>query len=291
MLSVLNQDYASLEYLVIDGGSEDASVRIIERYADRLAYWESAPDRGQTHAINKGLRLARGEILGWLNSDDLLLPGVISRIVEVFERNPKIDVVYGHVERIDADGRMVPTPRLPKDLLTFGKDLVIGECVINQPGSFWRRRAMDAVGLLNETLVYNMDYEYWIRLALSGSNFMRLPDTVAHFRLSSTSKTVSRAEKMAEERLEILEKILKLPDLPAQLGLSPNTIARQARKARARISLHAFYGYLKNGERSTAWSWFKKVLRQDPWVLIELRWFKLAIAGIRRRLGRKLRPG
>ena len=147
---MLDQDYPRLEYLVIDGGSSDDSPRIIERYASRLAYWESQPDRGQAHAINKGLQRARGDILGWLNSDDVLLPGVVSRAVQIFTQYPEVDVVYGRLERIDASGRLLPTPRLPKDRVDFDLSQVLGECVVNQPGSFWRREVMERAGLLDE---------------------------------------------------------------------------------------------------------------------------------------------
>ena len=107
---MLEQDYPRLEYFVIDGGSTDDSPQILARYAGRLAYWESQPDRGQAHAINKGLQRSQGEILGWLNSDDVLLPGVVSRAVQVFAQNPQVEVVYGRLERIDAIGRLLPTP-------------------------------------------------------------------------------------------------------------------------------------------------------------------------------------
>ncbi len=103
--SVLRQTYAPIEYMVMDGASGDQSRQIIRRFAHRLAHWESLPDRGQAHAINKGLALAKGEILGWLNADDILLPESVARVVDVFEHNPQIDVVYGRLERIDERGR------------------------------------------------------------------------------------------------------------------------------------------------------------------------------------------
>ena len=108
--SVLGQDYAPIEYLIIDGGSTDNSLEVIRRYEDQIAYWESQPDRGQAHAINKGLQHANGEILGWLNSDDVLLPDTVSRVVSAFGEYPHVDVVYGRLERIDASGSVAPTP-------------------------------------------------------------------------------------------------------------------------------------------------------------------------------------
>lgn len=283
ILSVLNQDYPRLEYLIIDGASGDESQEVLKRYEDQLAYVESYPDRGQAHAINKGLIRSKGEILGWLNADDILLPGTVSRVVSEFQQRSPLDVVYGRLERIDETGQVVPTPLLPKDMLTFDRSLVIGECIVNQPGSFWRRRVMDAVGLLDESLVYSMDYEYWIRLALVGAKFQRLPDVLARFRLSKASKTVTQPDKMAEEQLQVLERTLSIPELAVKLGLSEKEICEQSRKARARIGLHAFYGTFKRRDLKNALQWLKVSLQQDPWVIVEARWRKLALAGISRR--------
>jgi len=281
--SVLDQGYPRLEYLIIDGGSTDGSLDIIRRYADRLAYWTSETDRGQAHAINKGLQRAQGEILGWLNADDVLAPGAIFRAVQVFHQNPAVDVVYGHLERIDAEGNLLPTPELPKDRVLFNKSLVIGECVVNQPGSFWRRRAMERSGLLDEGLHYALDYEYWIRLALDGAQFFRLPETVAYFRLSHASKTVSRTAAMAVEQLGVLEKLLAIPDLPDRLGVSPRQVDEQARRAKARIALHAVYGYAKQSKWLKAARWLSYALNNDPFVVFDKLWWQLAAARLARR--------
>lgn len=282
--SVLAQDYPAIEYLVIDGGSEDGSVEIINSYAQNLDFWVSEPDRGQAEAINKGLRRARGEILGWLNADDILLPGTVRLAVETFHHNPQAEVFYGHLERIDSDGRRVPTPTLPKDRITFTKETAIGECLVNQPGSFWRRSAMERVGLLDESLHYGLDYDYWMRMALAGVVFQRVPDTVAYFRLSASSKTVSQSSAMAREQLGILERTLQREYLPQELGLSVATIRRKARLARSRICLHAFYGYAKQHHWGQAAGWLWRSLKHDPLVLFEKRWVDLAWAGLQRRL-------
>ncbi|MBN2547924.1 MAG: glycosyltransferase [Anaerolineales bacterium] len=282
--SVLEQDYPQIEYLIIDGGSTDGSLEIIRRYADRLAQWVSEPDRGQSHAINKGLQRARGDILGWLNSDDLLLPGTVSRVVQAFRSHPDVDVVYGRLERIDAQGRLVPTPILPKDRVTFNQSLVIGECVVNQPGSFWRRSATEKVGCLDENLIYAMDYEYWIRLALAGMAFLRLDEPVARFRLSSASKTVGQTARMAVEQLSVLDRLLAEPGLSARLEIHPSQMKRQARQARSTIALHAFYGFFKTRHYRQAAHWLGRAVASDPGILFQRRWVDLAISGLRRRL-------
>jgi len=281
--STLAQDYAPVEYMIFDGGSNDGSVDIIQRYANRLAYWESRPDRGQAHAINKGLQRATGEILGWLNSDDILLPGAVQLAVDTFRQRPEIDVVYGRLERIDEAGRVLPTPTLPKDRATFGPSHVIGECIVNQPGSFWRRRAMEKFGLLDESLNYSMDYEYWIRLAVGGARFERRPETVAQFRLSAGSKTVGQTAAQAEEQLRTLTGVLARPDLAQRLGLSPDEVERQARRARARIALHAAYGRYKLRDFRLALRWLVFALRHDPSAPLERRWLDLGLARLQRR--------
>lgn len=283
LCSALEQDYPRLELLVIDGGSSDESPSILQRYSDRLAYWVSEPDRGQAHAINKGLQAARGSLLGWLNSDDLLLPGTVARAVQVFQERPEVDVVYGRLERIDADGRLIPTPRLPKDVLEFSIEHVLGECIVNQPGSFWRRAVMEKAGLLDERLHYALDYEYWIRLALLGARFARLPQPVARFRLSPASKTVSQAAAMAQEQVQVVRETLERYNLKALCDWDPPEAAARARKTVASASLLAFNAELKRRRLRPALSWLWQALRSDPGVLFQRRWLDLAWASLQRR--------
>jgi glycosyltransferase involved in cell wall biosynthesis len=280
--SVLGQDYPNLEYLVIDGGSSDESIDIIHRYAKRLSYWVSEPDRGQAHAINKGLARAKGSLLGWLNADDLLLPDAVSRVVCIFNEYPEVDVVYGRLERINEDGYLLPTPKLPKDKVEFNKKLVLGECVVNQPGSLWRKQIMYKAGILDESLNYGLDYEFWIRLALAEAKFKRLPETLALFRLSSSSKTVGETEKMALEQLHIIERLLTIEDLPQKIGLTPEQIHDQVRRTKSSISLHAFYGYYKRRKWQTASYWLWQSIKLHPGILFDRRWRDLAYARLSR---------
>ncbi len=270
--SMLEQTYTPVEVIVMDGGSNDASVDILRRYAARLAYWESTPDHGQAHAINKGLQRATGDILGWLNSDDVLLPDTVERAVQIFQARPDVDVVYGGLERIDAAGAPLPTPRLPKDDQTFGPETVIGECIVNQPGAFWRRSIMQRVGLLNEDLRYTMDYEYWIRIALQGGRFYHIDEKVARFRLSAGSKTVGQTAAMAGEQWRVLHETLARPDLSDQLELPAEQIRRRARYARAVISLHAAYGYFKLRRYAQALAWLGRAAWNQPAILFARRW-------------------
>ena len=142
---------------------------------------------------------------------------------------------------------------------------------------------MNQVGLLNEGLEYALDYEYWIRMAISGAEFLRLPEVVAQFRLSEGSKTVGGTAAMAEEQLAVLENLLERPDLPELLRLDPNRINQLARKARGRIGLHAFYGSLKQKNWYKVKYWFRYVLGNAPEVFLDRRWIDLGWASLRRR--------
>jgi len=282
--SVLDQEYPHIEYIVIDGGSTDGSLEILRRYSNRLAYWESEPDQGQAQAINKGLIRATGSILSWLNSDDLLLPETVERAIRFFIEHPEIDVVYGRIERIDEQGRLIPTPKLPKDRVTFAKELVIGESLVNQPGTFWRRLAMERAGLLDESLRYAMDYEYWMRIAMNGGRFLRLDEIVARFRLSGFSKTVGQTAAMAVEQYTVLERLLAREDLDEVLGFSQEQVRKRARKARSVIALHAAHGYFKARQWMDAGQWLACALRSDPSAIFQRRWLDLALAGLLRRI-------
>lgn len=282
--SVLLQGYPNLEYMVIDGGSTDGSVDIIRRYADPITYWISEEDRGQSHAINKGLVRSKGTILGWLNSDDIYMPGTIFRAVEMFSQHDEIDVVYGHIDRIDQKGRIVPTPILPKDKVTFDKHTALMESVVNQPGSFWRKRIMDKVGYLNDSLHYGMDYEYWTRMLLAGAVFWRVNETVAMFRLSASSKTVGQTARMARESISIINSFSSQADLASRLELTPRVLHHQANKGRGAASLLAFYGCLKEKKWSEACRWFIRAHFYDPLAAFRSKWLSLALARLVRKM-------
>ena len=162
--SVLDQGYPNLEYIVIDGGSTDGSVDIIQKYADKLAYWVSEKDRGQSHAINKGFQRATGDILCWLNSDDYFLPGTLEFVAEQLGDGSGCFALVGHCLFVYPDGR---PPLLRhgnyvdhRELLKFWTSYEM-----HQPAIFWRREVYEKVGLLDENLHYIMDFDYWTRIS------------------------------------------------------------------------------------------------------------------------------
>jgi glycosyltransferase involved in cell wall biosynthesis len=181
--SVLNQDYAPIELVVVDGRSADGTVDILKSYGNGLR-WVSESDGGQTPAINRGFRMATGEIIGWLNADDLYLPGAVRTGVDFLVRNPGADLVYGDADHIDRDGRfMASYPTEP-----FRAARLQETCFICQPAVFFRRRVFGRVGFLDEYFSSAMDYDYWVRIA-KRCEIAYLPIRLAQSRLHPEAKT------------------------------------------------------------------------------------------------------
>jgi len=165
--SVLDQRYPDLEYIVMDGGSDDGSVEILRRYADRLAYWQSQRDEGQSWAINRGIERATGDVVAYINSDDYYLPGAFASAAEAFEAYPGVDWVCGACRYLNPDGsvEVISRPRLPRGPRSAW---AYEPWYVPQASSFWRRSTLQRVGGLREDLHYAMDVELGLKLAVSG---------------------------------------------------------------------------------------------------------------------------
>lgn len=199
--SVFAQDYPRIEVIVIDGGSTDQSVGIIRKYTDRLAHWESEKDRGQSHAINKGYAKCNGEIVNWLCSDDVLLPGAVSEVVRVFQEKPGAGAVLGDVYFTDEDSKVTGTY---KGTYTAYDDLIRfwnGRVIIPQPACFLNRRLVDSCPFfLDETYHHAMDYDFWCR-TFDGEKVALANRPLATYRQHAAAKTTAsdlwRTDKLA----------------------------------------------------------------------------------------------
>jgi glycosyltransferase involved in cell wall biosynthesis len=196
--SVLQQTYPHIEYRVCDGGSTDDSVAILKSYGDRI-WWVSEKDRGQSHAINKGLAHARGEILAYLNSDDVLLPRAVEQAVGWFQERPHCDVVYGDAYYTDEEDRLLEP--YPTEDYSFEKLLEI--CYICQPATFWRARIARRVGPFDESLDYTMDYDYWLRIDRAGGVIEYLDEVLAYTRFYRQAKSSAGCSQQLRECFEV----------------------------------------------------------------------------------------
>jgi glycosyltransferase involved in cell wall biosynthesis len=199
IVSVLDQDYANLEYLVMDGGSTDNTLAILRKYGSRLRYC-SSPDRGQADAINRGLAQTRGSICAFLNADDTYLPGAVSAIVRAFAENPSAGVIYGNAWHVAEDGsRIAPYPVEP-----FNRERLARRCYICQPAAFFRRDVFEACGMLDPRLHFALDYDLWIRIAQRRS-MLKIDAFLANSRLHRDAKTVHDTGAAMRETMELLK--------------------------------------------------------------------------------------
>jgi len=192
--SVSRQEGLEIEHVVFDGGSTDNTVDVLKQFTPAVR-WVSEKDRGQTDAVNKGILATDGEIIGWLNSDDIYYPGAIAHVVSYFQDNPDVDVVYGKADHIDIDD--APFEEYPTEEWNFER--LKYHCFLCQPAVFFRRSVVERHGLLDESLNYCMDYGYWIRLALAGVRFGYLETKLAGSRIYPENKTMGSRMKVHRE--------------------------------------------------------------------------------------------
>lgn len=211
ILSILNQDYPNIEYIIIDGGSTDGSIEIIKKYADRLAYWVSESDRGQSHAINKGWARATGEIVAYLNSDDVYTPGAIRAAVQALQANPQTCMVYS--DALAVNERSTVTRGLKSQPFDV-KRLILEDSYIPQPTVFMRRHALNTVGLLDERLHMVMDYDLWVRLGLEYSAIYLSGVNLALVREHAAAKSTAKMDKFPVERRRIMNKVFVQSEPP-----------------------------------------------------------------------------
>src|SRR5262245_59318849 len=193
--SVLGQDYPQIEYIIMDGGSTDQTSAVVAEYAGRLT-WISEKDRGQSHAINKGFRMARGEIVAWLNADDIILPGAVGHAVRAFERNPELGAVYGEGYQMNVDGdikgRFPPT-----EPFNLWKLIHVSDYILQQT-SYFRKTIFEHIGYVDEDLHWGMDWDLFIRIG-KRYGIQYIPEYMGCIREYAEAKTYSGGRKRFRE--------------------------------------------------------------------------------------------
>ena len=253
ILSIIQQGYENLEFIIIDGGSTDTTVDVIKKYEDKIAYWVSEPDRGQAHAINKGLAVATGEIFNWVNSDDYLLPGSFHEIGKFFNENPHKEVYCGYTRCFyDKDNSTSHTYRM-------GVKETVADTILNvemnQPGSFYRTNVVKELGGVNESLRYVFDDELWFRYLCSRglNNIGFSENTFAEFRLHGSSKSVGEGFDLFNIEIQTLYTDIAmaaglavwLTDKMKAEALAPKYITSK-RWDVAQLEANRFAGYFAN---------------------------------------------
>ncbi len=212
--SVFAQNRSDLEHLVIDGCSNDSTLSILKRSVqekNQQLHWISELDDGQSAAVNKGWHMARGDILGWLNADDVYLPGALNIISKYFQQHPDVDIIYGDCDYMDESGQILDVyPTHPYDYANLVRFAIN---YIPQPATFIRRQVVESVGFLDETLHYVMDYDYWLRAGLR-HNIAYIPVKLAKMRVHDNSKSIKSLGKFSQELIAIYTKLFNSVDLP-----------------------------------------------------------------------------
>jgi glycosyltransferase involved in cell wall biosynthesis len=219
MDSVLDQQHPNLEYIVQDGGSRDGTRDLLMRYADRLTSWDSCRDRGQAHAINKGFAKTSGEIMAYLNSDDLILPGALAYVSQYFLDHPDVDVVYGHRVLIDPDGMEVGRQVLPPHIT----DVLRWADYVPQETLFWRRSIWDRAGsAIDESFQFAMDWDLLLRFVEADARIVRLPRFLGAFRVQPSQKTQAcwnvGEQEMFRLRARVLGRDVVYPEINANIS-------------------------------------------------------------------------
>ena len=200
--SVLSQNIPDMEYMICDGGSTDETLEVLRCYEDRLR-WVSEKDKGQADAVNKGIQKTSGDIIGWLNSDDIYYPGALASVQEFFEGNPQVEVAYGDANHIDENDRVLELYYTEDWSYERLKDV----CYLCQPAVFFRRRVVKKNGLLDTKLRYCMDYEYWLRLGAE-IEFIRINQLLAGSRMYKSNKTMGSRVAVHLEIVRMTKKSL-----------------------------------------------------------------------------------
>lgn len=251
--SVLLQGHPEIEYIIIDGGSTDGTLEILRKYEPWLTYWTSEPDRGQSHAANKGFILSTSPILGWLNSDDVYRPNAVRRALEMLEQNPGAGLLYGRISDRDENG--VAINRFKGRPFTLD-EMIWGRNPVAQSSAFVLQSALEHVGWLDEDLHYAMDFDLWLRLGTEVEAVF-VDEIWSDFRYYPSSKS-------GEGVLPFLIEIDRALERAFAFGKLPPHLARQRRAALARSKLAVGMEYYECERDKEARLQALRALRRDP---------------------------
>jgi glycosyltransferase involved in cell wall biosynthesis len=265
--SVLSQEYQPMEVWVVDGGSTDGSVDIIRQYESRLAGWVSEPDRGQADGINKGFAKCRGNIVAWLNSDDVYQPGAIAAAVQAFEQHPDAALVYGDVISTDEHGQVINVMRYGDwglaDLMRFE--------IIGQPAVFMRRSALEQAGGLDLDYHYLLDHHLWLRVGQRGK-MVHIPELWAAARFHPAAKNRAHAAEFGAEAYRIVDWMLE------EQGLVDQTLCDFRRIMAGAHRINARY-LLDGGQPAAAFAAYWQSVRAWPQGGMR-EWQRMLYAGV-----------
>ena len=269
ILSVLNQDFSRIEYILVDGASTDGSVEIIKKYAGKFSYWVSEKDRGQADAINKGFTRATGDIVAWLNSDDYYLQGTVSAAVKVFEENPDAVLVYGNMLAVDEHSKTFNT--LSYKQLTL-EDLLCFQ-IIGQPAVFMRRSALNKTSGLNPDFHFLLDHLLWIHIAKQGK-ILHVDQTWSAARYHAEAKNRAKAAEFGREAFRILDEVAQDKTLAPVLAM----VSHRARASAHRVDSR----YLLDGGFSakSLSAWLRALFIYPPTALARMNIFASAILSL-----------
>ncbi len=259
--SILSQEYPNLEYIVVDGGSGDETIKILNSYGARIR-WISEPDSGQSQAINKGWQQTSGEIVTWLNADDLLTPGAVRRAVEALKANSNLGGVYGDCTYISEGGNIVKL--YPVQQYDYNMLVTETENFIPQPGTFLRRSIVEQAGSLDESFHYVLDYDLWLRMGIYAP-MVYLPFEMGRARLHDAAKTLRAIRNFSDEFIRMYDKLLTHPEFPPFFKSKQQTILYHAYVHSASFS---FWG----GDAANARQMLRNAWKRQPFPLHRTFW-------------------
>lgn len=258
--SIRSQEYPDLEHIVMDGGSKDGTCELLRQYPE--INWVSEKDRGQSHALNKGFELAKGDIIGWLNADDIYEPDAILTAVEYLEQHPEVDLVCSDLKIIDEDGQYVG--------VTYSTDFRVEDLLfenkIKQPTVFMRRQVIDRLKGVDEQYHYVMDREFWLRVGMSGFKMHYLEGKIfASFRLCKGTKSFEGTPKFRDEWFAVLQKVKADPFFDA---ISPSIKKKALDQNRSAYHVAKMMEAIDKGFRKDMMGHFRKAVVKDPKLLL-----------------------